>query len=113
VVVEVGGRRLEVSLPGDLVLSGGGTVRARPRKRGSGRAAAASGDAVLAPMQGTVVRVAVSDGDVVNVGDLIVVVEAMKMENPVTAHQTGTVTGLTVQPGTPVTSGTLLCTITP
>jgi acetyl-CoA/propionyl-CoA carboxylase biotin carboxyl carrier protein len=113
VVVEVGGRRLEVSLPGDLVLSGGGTVRARPRKRGSGRAAAASGDAVLAPMQGTVVRVAVSNGDVVNVGDLIVVIEAMKMENPVTAHQAGTVTAVAVQPGTPVTSGTLLCAITP
>jgi acetyl-CoA/propionyl-CoA carboxylase biotin carboxyl carrier protein len=64
-------------------------------------------------MQGTVVRVAVSNGDVVNVGDLIVVVEAMKMENPVTAHQAGTVTAVAVQPGTPVTSGTLLCTITP
>jgi acetyl-CoA/propionyl-CoA carboxylase biotin carboxyl carrier protein len=113
VVVEVGGRRLEVSLPGDLILSGGGTARARPRKRGGGRAATASGDAVLAPMQGTVVRVAVSNGDVVNVGDLIVVVEAMKMENPVTAHQAGTVTAVAVQPGTPVTSGTLLCTITP
>ncbi|HYZ37410.1 MAG TPA: biotin carboxylase N-terminal domain-containing protein [Pseudonocardiaceae bacterium] len=112
-VVEVGGRRLEVSLPGDLALRGGGAAQPRPRRRHGGRAAAAPGDAVVAPMQGTVVRVAVSDGDVVNVGDLIVVVEAMKMENPVTAHQTGTVTGLTVQPGTPVTSGTLLCTITP
>jgi acetyl-CoA/propionyl-CoA carboxylase biotin carboxyl carrier protein len=113
VVVEVDGRRLEVSLPRDLGLRGGGAARARPRKRGDGRVAAASGGAVLAPMQGTVVRVAVSDGDVVNVGDLIVVLEAMKMENPVTAHQAGTVSGLTVQPGTPVTHGTLLCTITP
>ncbi|HEX6401928.1 MAG TPA: biotin carboxylase N-terminal domain-containing protein [Pseudonocardiaceae bacterium] len=113
VVVEVGGRRLEVSLPGDLGLRGGGTARARPRKRGGGRVAAASGGAVLAPMQGTVVRVAVSDGDMVKVGDLIVVLEAMKMENPVTAHQSGTVTALTVQPGTSVTHGTLLCTITP
>jgi acetyl-CoA/propionyl-CoA carboxylase biotin carboxyl carrier protein len=111
VVVEVGGRRLEVSLPGDLGLRGGGAAQARPRKRG-GRVAAASGGAVIAPMQGTVVRVAVSDGNVVNVGDLIVVLEAMKMENPVTAHQAGTVSGLTVQPGTPVTHGTLLCTIT-
>jgi len=113
VVVEVGGRRLEVSLPGDLSLRGGGTARARPRKRGGGRVAAASGGAVLAPMQGTVVRVAVSDGDVVNVGDLIAVLEAMKMENPVMAHQAGTITALTVQPGTPVTHGTPLCTITP
>ncbi|HJT03721.1 MAG TPA: biotin carboxylase N-terminal domain-containing protein [Pseudonocardiaceae bacterium] len=113
VVVEVGGRRLEVSLPGELGLPSGGAARARPRKRGGSRVAAASGDAVRAPMQGTVVRVAVSDGDVVNVGDLIVVLEAMKMENPVTAHQAGTVTALTVQPGTPVTHGTLLCTIAP
>jgi acetyl-CoA/propionyl-CoA carboxylase biotin carboxyl carrier protein len=113
VVVEVGGRRLEVSLPGDFGLRGAGAARARPRKRGGGRVAAASGGAVLAPMQGTVVRVAVSDGDVVNVGDLIAVLEAMKMENPVTAHQAGTVTGMTAQPGMPVTHGTLLCTITP
>jgi len=113
VVVEVGGRRLEVSLPGDLALRGGGAPRARPRKRGGPRVAAASGDAVVAPMQGTVVRVAVSNGDTVKAGDLLVVLEAMKMENPVTAHQAGTVTALTVQPGSPVTLGTLLCTITP
>jgi acetyl-CoA/propionyl-CoA carboxylase biotin carboxyl carrier protein len=112
VVVEVGGRRLEVSLPADLGLRGGGAARAKPRKRGR-RVAAASGDAVVAPMQGTVVRLAVSDGAVVSAGDLIVVLEAMKMENPVTAHQAGTVTGLTVQPGTSVTLGTLLCRITP
>ena len=113
VVVEVGGRRLEVSLPGDLALRGEGASRARPRKHGGARVAAASGDAVVAPMQGTVVRVAVSNGDVVSAGDLIMVLEAMKMENPVTAHQAGTVTALTVQPGNPVTQGTLLCTITP
>lgn len=113
VVVEVGGRRLEVSLPGDLVLHGGGAARARPRKRGSGRVAAASGEAVVAPMQGTVIRIAVADGDIVEVGDLIVVLEAMKMENPVTAHQAGTVTALTVQSGTSVTQGTVLCQITP
>jgi acetyl-CoA/propionyl-CoA carboxylase biotin carboxyl carrier protein len=70
------------------------------------------GDAVLAPMQGTVVKVAVSEGDLVDAGDLIVVLEAMKMENPVTAHRPGTVTGLTTRPGTSVTPGTILCTIT-
>jgi acetyl-CoA/propionyl-CoA carboxylase, biotin carboxylase, biotin carboxyl carrier protein len=113
VVVEVGGRRLEVSLPADLALRGEGASHARARKRAGARVAAASGDAVVAPMQGTVVRVAVSNGDSVNAGDLIVVLEAMKMENPVTAHQAGTVTALTVQPGNPVTQGTLLCTITP
>ncbi len=112
VVVEVGGRRLEVSLPGDLALGGsGGTGRAAPRKRGGGTAAAVSGDAVTAPMQGTVVKVAVSDGDTVASGDLIAVVEAMKMENPVTAHKDGTVTGLTAEPGTPVTQGAVLCVL--
>jgi acetyl-CoA/propionyl-CoA carboxylase biotin carboxyl carrier protein len=112
-VVEVAGRRLEVSLPGDLALLGGGAARTKPRSRGSGRAPAVSGDAVIAPMQGTVVKVAVSNGDSVDTGDLIVVVEAMKMENPVTAHQAGTVTRLTAQAGTTVTPGTVICTITP
>ena len=112
-VVEVGGRRLEVSLPGDLVFRGGGTGRATPRKRGAGRAAAVSGDAVIAPMQGTVVKVAVSEGDPVDTGDLIVVLEAMKMENAVIAHQAGTVTGLTAQAGSSITQGALLCQITP
>jgi acetyl-CoA/propionyl-CoA carboxylase biotin carboxyl carrier protein len=111
-VVEVGGRRLEVSLPDDLVVRGGGTGRAKPRKRG-GRAAAVSGDAVIAPMTGTVVKVAVSEGDPVDTGDLIVVLEAMKMENSVTAHQAGTVTGLTAQAGTSITQGAVLCQITP
>ncbi|MGH3933842.1 MAG: acetyl/propionyl/methylcrotonyl-CoA carboxylase subunit alpha [Pseudonocardiaceae bacterium] len=113
VVVEVGGRRLEVSLPGDFALSGGATARAKPRKRGGGTAIVASGNVVLAPMQGTVARVTVSEGDAVNTGDLLVVVEAMKMENPVHAHQTGIVTGLTVQPGTPVVQGSALCEIAP
>jgi acetyl-CoA/propionyl-CoA carboxylase biotin carboxyl carrier protein len=64
-------------------------------------------------MQGIVIKVAVSDGDRVALGDLIVVLEAMKMENPVTAHQTGTISGLIAQPGTPITQGTVLCMITP
>ncbi|MGH3844751.1 MAG: acetyl/propionyl/methylcrotonyl-CoA carboxylase subunit alpha [Pseudonocardiaceae bacterium] len=113
VVVEVGGRRLEVSLSGELALRGGAAGRPKPRSRGGGRTAAASGETVVAPMQGTVVKVAVSEGDPVGVGDLILVLEAMKMENPVTAHQAGTITALTAQPGTPVTQGTLLCKITP
>ncbi|HKR48538.1 MAG TPA: acetyl/propionyl/methylcrotonyl-CoA carboxylase subunit alpha [Pseudonocardiaceae bacterium] len=114
VIVEVNGRRLEVSLPGDLILRGGGGGKARPRKRSSsGKAATVSGDAVIAPMQGIVVKIAVSDGDPVHTGDLLVVVEAMKMANPITAHQAGTVTDLKVQTGTPVTQGTILCKITP
>ncbi len=118
VIVEVGARRLEVSLPAELAVglagggSGGGSAagtRGKPRKRGGGKATGLSGDAVTAPMQGTVVKVAVSDGDTVSKGDLIVVVEAMKMENPVTAPTDGTVTGLTTQPGAAITQGTVIC----
>nr|WP_106187315.1 acetyl/propionyl/methylcrotonyl-CoA carboxylase subunit alpha [Umezawaea tangerina] len=113
VVVEVGGRRLEVSLPGDLALGGGGgaktAVKAKTRKRAGGGGAAASGDAVTAPMQGTIVKVAVEEGQVVAAGDLVVVLEAMKMENPVTAHKAGTVTGLSAASGSTVTQGTVLC----
>ena len=117
VVVEVGGRRLEVTLPGDLALGGSGgggaaPAKAAPRKRGGGKAGAAvSGDAVTAPMQGTIIKVAVSDGDTVAAGDLIVVLEAMKMENPVTAHKAGTVTGLSATAGSSITSGTVVCEI--
>ena len=113
VVVEVDGRRVEVSLPGDLALGGGtATPTAPPRKRGGGRGgAAASGDAVTAPMQGTIISVAVSDGDTVAAGDLVVVLEAMKMENPVTAHKHGTVTGLSAEAGSSVSQGTVLCEI--
>ncbi|MGX7827703.1 acetyl/propionyl/methylcrotonyl-CoA carboxylase subunit alpha [Actinokineospora sp. 24-640] len=114
VVVEVGGRRLEVSLPGTLSLGGGApaAAKAKPRKRAGGKSGAAvSGDAVAAPMQGTIVKVAVEDGAQVAAGDLVVVLEAMKMENPVTAHKAGTVTGLSVGQGESVTTGTVICEI--
>ena len=119
VVVEVGGRRLQVSLPGGLVLGGGGgstdagvgRKKPKPRKRGSHGGAAASGDAVTAPMQGTVVKVAVEEGQTVAVGDLVVVLEAMKMENPVTAHKDGVITGLSVEAGAAITQGTVLAEI--
>jgi acetyl-CoA/propionyl-CoA carboxylase, biotin carboxylase, biotin carboxyl carrier protein len=120
VVVEVGGRRLEVSLPGDLALGNGaasagvgGVIRKKPkpRKRGAHAGAAASGDAVTAPMQGTVVKVAVEEGQQVAAGDLVVVLEAMKMENPVTAHKEGTITGLAVEAGAAITQGTVLAEI--
>ncbi|MBW0103742.1 acetyl/propionyl/methylcrotonyl-CoA carboxylase subunit alpha [Pseudonocardia sp. KRD291] len=116
VVVEVGGRRLEVSLPGDLALGGGGGngggAKAAPRKRGGkGGGAKASGDAVTAPMQGTIIKVAVSEGDTVSTGDLIVVLEAMKMENPVTASKDGTVTGLNAEAGASISQGTVICEI--
>ncbi|GAA3991813.1 acetyl/propionyl/methylcrotonyl-CoA carboxylase subunit alpha [Allokutzneria multivorans] len=116
VVVEVGGRRLEVTLPGDLAIGGGNgggaAVKSKPRKRSGGKAtAAASGDAVTAPMQGTIVKVAVEDGQHVEAGELLVVLEAMKMENPVTAHKAGTVTGLTAAPGDAVGQGVVLCEV--
>jgi acetyl-CoA/propionyl-CoA carboxylase biotin carboxyl carrier protein len=115
-VVEVGGRRLEVSLPGDLAFSGAAPSQAggaaKPRKRAGGKASAAvSGDAVTAPMQGTIVKVAVEDGQQVEAGELVVVLEAMKMENPVTAHKSGTVAALAVSAGAAVTQGTVLLEI--
>ncbi|VBA36338.1 Acetyl-/propionyl-coenzyme A carboxylase alpha chain [Mycobacterium innocens] len=119
VVVEVDGRRVEVSLPADLALSGGGGCdpvgvirrKPKPRKRGAHSGAAASGDAVTAPMQGTVVKVAVEEGQEVATGDLVVVLEAMKMENPVTAHKDGVITGLAVEAGAAITQGTVLAEI--
>jgi len=113
IVVEVGGRRLEVSLPGSLGLGAQAAAPApKARRRSSGKAvAAASGDAVTAPMQGTIVKVAVADGDIVAAGDLVVVLEAMKMENPVTAHKSGTVASMTAEPGAAITQGAVICEI--
>jgi acetyl-CoA/propionyl-CoA carboxylase biotin carboxyl carrier protein len=115
VVVEVGGRRLEVSLPAGLTAGSGpapATGGAKPRKRGGGHGGtAASGDSLTAPMQGTIVKVAAADGATVAAGDLIVVLEAMKMEQPITAHKAGTIVGLDAAVGATVTSGAVLCTI--
>ncbi|MCU1538877.1 MAG: biotin carboxyl carrier protein [Humibacillus sp.] len=116
VVVEVGGKRLEVTLPGDLTLGGGGagpTARRKAPKRsgGSGSGPAASGDALTAPMQGTIVSIAVAEGATVAAGDLVVVLEAMKMEQPITAHRAGVVTGLTASVGETVSAGAVLATI--
>jgi acetyl-CoA/propionyl-CoA carboxylase biotin carboxyl carrier protein len=115
VVVEVGGKRLEVSLPTTLFAGTGGASSPRPaaRRAGSRQAAAAGGGAaaLTAPMQGTIVKVAAHDGDAVQEGDVIVVVEAMKMEQPLPAHRSGTVSGLSVEVGATVTAGTTICTI--
>jgi acetyl-CoA/propionyl-CoA/long-chain acyl-CoA carboxylase, biotin carboxylase, biotin carboxyl carrier protein len=113
VVVEVGGKRLEVSLPAGFGGGGGaGPRKAAPKRSASKRSASgASGDALIAPMQGTIVKVAVSDGDVVSAGDLVVVLEAMKMEQPLNAHKSGTITGLAAQVGAVVTSGATICDI--
>jgi acetyl-CoA/propionyl-CoA carboxylase, biotin carboxylase, biotin carboxyl carrier protein len=112
ITVEVGGRRLEVVVPGGLAASGAATQQKAPRRRGGGgTAAAVGGDTLTAPMQGTIVKVAVEDGQQVAEGDLVVVLEAMKMEQPITAHKAGTVSGLTAEVGAPVQSGVALCTI--
>jgi len=114
VVVEVGGRRLEVSLPEGMALGGGGggAKKAAP-KRGQGKKAgsAASGDSLAAPMQGTIVKVAVEEGQEVAAGDLVVVLEAMKMEQPLNAHRAGIVTNLAAEVGATVPTGTVLCDI--
>jgi len=114
-VVEVNGRRLEVTLPAGFAAGGGAAPAAKkaaPKRSASRKAGTAvSGDSLTAPMQGTIVRVAISDGDQVAAGDLIVVLEAMKMEQPITAHKAGTITGLNAQPGAVVTSGAVICEI--
>ena len=112
VVVEVNGKRLEVSLPGEFGMSGNSQAAApTAKKRERKKAAAASGDSVSAPMQGTIVKVEVAEGQEVQAGDLIVVLEAMKMEQPLTAHKAGIITGLNAEVGTTVPAGTSLCEI--
>ena len=116
VVVEVGGRRLEVVLPAGLGAGGGGGTgsRARAPRRTAGRrsaASGASGDSLTSPMQGTIVKVVAEEGQQVAEGDPIVVLEAMKMEQPLHAHKAGRVTDLTAEVGASVTSGAVICTI--
>jgi acetyl-CoA/propionyl-CoA carboxylase biotin carboxyl carrier protein len=115
VTVEVDGKRLAVTLPAGLgaaprAATNGSAKPVRKRERTS--VGAASGDAVAAPMQGTVVKVAVEEGQAVAAGDLIVVLEAMKMEQPLTAHKAGTISGLNATVGATVPTGTVLCEIT-
>jgi acetyl-CoA/propionyl-CoA carboxylase biotin carboxyl carrier protein len=114
VTVEVDGKRLEVVLPAGLGVGvgGGAPAKAAPRRAGRRKAsAAASGDSLTSPMQGTIVKLGVAEGDEVAVGDLVVVLEAMKMEQPITAHKTGVVTGLTAEIGQTLASGATICDI--
>ena len=113
VVVEVNGKRMEVSLP---EMGGAAKPAAKPasksrKSRSSRTSAKAGGDELTSPMQGTIVKVAVSDGDTVAEGDLVLVLEAMKMEQPITAHKAGKVSGLSAKPGDTVTSGAVLAII--
>ncbi|GAB2754342.1 acetyl/propionyl/methylcrotonyl-CoA carboxylase subunit alpha [Nocardioides pakistanensis] len=113
VTVEVGGRRLEVVLPaGFAAAAGAGAATAgakKPKREKKKAGAAASGDSLTSPMQGTIVKVAVEEGQEVAEGDVVVVLEAMKMEQPLKAHKAGTVTGLDAEVGATVTSGAVIC----
>jgi acetyl-CoA/propionyl-CoA carboxylase, biotin carboxylase, biotin carboxyl carrier protein len=116
VVVEVGGKRIEVSLPDRIVASGPAAARpaaAPPSRRSHGASAApgATGDVVKSPMQATVVKVAVEEGQSVVKGDLVVVLEAMKMEQPIQAHKDGVIGAIDATPGTTVSAGHQLLTI--
>ena len=103
-IAEVNGKRFEI-----LVHAPEPVVKRHRAKAAS--AAGATGDALSSPMQGTVVKVAVSEGDKVVAGDLIIVLEAMKMEQPLAAHKDGVVSKLKAVVGESVSSGTVLCEI--
>jgi acetyl-CoA/propionyl-CoA carboxylase, biotin carboxylase, biotin carboxyl carrier protein len=120
ITVEVGGKRLEVTVPAGLGgtsgsagargRSGGPTARTRSGRRGSGAAGGGhTGDELVSPMQGTIVKIVAADGEHVEVGDTIVVLEAMKMEQPLTAHKAGTVAGLSISVGQTVPAGAVIC----
>jgi len=121
IVVEVGGKRLDVVLPAGLGMTAGaaaggaagtgaaGRGAVRPRPGRARKAAGAGGDALTSPMQGTIVKIVAEEGQRVSAGDTVVVLEAMKMEQPLTAHKDGTVTGLAVEIGQTVSAGTIIC----
>lgn len=104
IITEVNGHRFEVLVHAPEPVH----KRHRARKGASG---GATGDGLLAPMQGTVVKIAINEGDVVQKGDLIIVLEAMKMEQPLTAHKSGKISNLVAAIGETVASGTKLCLI--
>ncbi|MGD0685650.1 MAG: biotin carboxylase N-terminal domain-containing protein [Streptosporangiaceae bacterium] len=125
ITVEVGGKRLEVVIPAGLGTGGpggsggnaGGPGRSAAPRPARGRASGgpggsggnAGGDALVSPMQGTIVKIAAADGDQVSAGDTVVVLEAMKMEQPLAAHKDGTVSELAVQVGQTVPAGAVIC----
>jgi acetyl-CoA/propionyl-CoA carboxylase, biotin carboxylase, biotin carboxyl carrier protein len=119
--VEVGGKRLEVTLPAALGLAapaggapaaaGGRASARRSRAGGMGGAGQRGGDSLVTPMQGTIVKIVAAEGQQVSADDTVVVLEAMKMEQPLKAHKAGTVTGLAVEVGQTVTAGTGICEI--
>ena len=115
ITVEVGGKRLEVVLPASLgsfsAAGNGSKSKKKKREARGGATTGTSGADLVSPMQGTIVKVAVANGDTVSEGDLIVVLEAMKMEQPLTAHCSGVVSGLEAVAGDTVSAGTVLASI--
>ena len=124
--VEVGGKRLEVVVPALLSMpaaaaSGPSHERSRGSRAtarrsrgpagGSGGSGGSGGDSLVTPMQGTIVKVAAAEGQQVTAGETVVILEAMKMEQPLAAHKDGTVTGLAVEVGQTVTADTEICQI--
>lgn len=113
VTVEVDGQLVSVSLPSRM-LGEGVNYGKPPRRKQSHQHTSHSGikgNLVFAPMQSNVVKIAVKDGDHVNEGDLLLVLEAMKMEQPVTAHRSGKISGMTLEPGATLSAGTKILEI--
>ncbi|HWL60234.1 MAG TPA: biotin carboxylase N-terminal domain-containing protein [Microbacteriaceae bacterium] len=113
VVVEVGGKRVEVSLPAKLIgaTAASGSLAPPPRRQHSGAVDIATSDSIKAPMQATIVKVTVEEGQQVVKGETVLVLEAMKMEQPIAAHKDGTIRGITATAGTTVSAGTVLLSI--
>ncbi|MFZ9088323.1 MAG: acetyl/propionyl/methylcrotonyl-CoA carboxylase subunit alpha [Pontimonas sp.] len=114
VVVEVEGRRLRVGVPAGIFQSGEKALTKPPKRANQGGARATdSGDVVASPMQATVVKIAVQPGDSVVAGDLICVLEAMKMEQPIQAHRDGTIASVEAVIGDTVSAGHVIVTFEP
>ncbi len=115
VVVEVEGRRLRVGVPAGIFQAGQNSTLGKPPKRTTlgSAASAASGDTITSPMQATVVKISVTPGDKVVQGDLVCVLEAMKMEQPLSAHRDGVVASVNCGVGDTVSSGHVLLSLEP
>ena len=115
VVVEVNGKRVEVSVPRRLLVGEIGSAQGHaPKRKSSAHSSShtgAKGNLLVAPMQATVVKLNVTEGQSVQEGDLVLVLEAMKMEQPITAHRAGTIQGIGVKVGDTISSGTKLLEI--
>ena len=115
VVVEVEGRRLRVGVPAGIFQAGQTATLGKPPKRATlgSAASSASGDTITSPMQATVVKIAVAPGDKVVKGDLVCVLEAMKMEQPMSAHRDGVVASISCNVGDTVSAGHVLLALEP